>query len=276
VTGQLVEDLDETAYHAHPALSSTGARLLLEAPARFDHNRRHPRPDTKSFDVGTAAHSKVLGVGSEVVAYPDDVLAVNGAASTAAAKAFAADARALGQTPVKAADARAVDAMAEAVLRHPVARQLLEAEGASEVSAFAIDPITGVEVRARIDRLTADRSAMIDLKTTDDASRDGFAKTVAKYRYDVQDAWYEDVLAIIEGSAPRMQFVVVEKSAPYLVAVHSLSDEFAEIGRHGAAKARAIYAACLEHDAWPGYPAEQAELMPPFWLTAQYMESRVA
>lgn len=271
----IIHGLDEHTYHAHPALSSTGARDLLKAPAVFAHNRAVPRADTAAFDVGSAAHAKVLGVGAPIAVIPASVLASNGAVSTAAAKEFIAASREAGSIPLKAAVAAEIDELAEAILRNSRARELLEMEGDSEVSGFATDPTTGIPLRMRADRLSKDHGTLIDLKTTDDASRHGFEKTVGKFRYDVQEAWYSDILAFIDGSRPHMDFIVVEKKPPHLVAVHRLSDEFADIGEHYARKARAIYAACLEHDLWPGLATKQDELMPPFWLTAQYMESRV-
>jgi len=272
----IVHDLDEAEYHRHPALSSTGARELLRSPKTFDWGRSHPRADTAAFDVGSAAHAKVLGVGAPLAIIPADILATNGAASTAAAKTFIENARAKGEIPIKKAVAAEVDAMAEAILAHPKARQLLELPGHSEASAFATDTTTGVPLRARFDRLPDDRSAIIDLKTTEDASRDGFTKSVGNFRYDVQEAHYSELLVILEQIVVPMVFIVVEKNAPHLVAVHTLSDEFREIGTADAARARAIYAACKEHDLWPGYPENQDPLMPPFWLTAHYMETRIA
>lgn len=272
----IILDLPDHEYHARPELSSTGVRELLKSPALFDWGRKHPRADTKAFDVGSAAHAKILGVGAPIAVIPEDTLASNGAASTAAAKAFIANARAEGAIPVKQQVADEVDAMAEAVLAYKPARRLLELPGHSEVSAFAADPVTGVPLRARFDRLPDDRSSIIDLKSSEDASRDGFTKSVGNFRYDIQEAHYGEVLALIEGVCPQMDFIVVEKKAPHLVAVHTLSDEFREIGDHDAKRARAIYAACTEHDLWPGYPEKQDPLMPPFWLTAHYMETRIA
>jgi hypothetical protein len=272
----LVLSLDEAEYHAHDSLSSTGARELLRSPATFAWGRKHPRADTAAFDVGSAAHSKVLGVGAPIAVIPEGTLASNGAASTAAAKAFIAKARTEGAIPVKQAVADEVDAMAEAVLAHPKARRLMELPGHSEVSAFATDPVTGVRLRARFDRLPDDRSRIIDLKSSEDASPDGFNKSVGSYGYFIQEPHYSEVLALVEGVIAPMEFIVVEKKAPHLVAVHTLSDEYREIGETYAQKARAIYAACTEADIWPGYPEKQNPLMPPFWLTAQYMETRIA
>jgi hypothetical protein len=271
VTGRIELDLDEQEYHRHPALSSTQARKLLESPARYRYDRDHPEPPKREFDLGTAVHSKVLGVGADTVAIPDDLLASNGAASTAAAKAWIAEQREAGHTPVKSSVANQVNAMAEAVLAHPVARALFEQPGNSEVSVFATDPDTGVDTRARFDFLpdfTADDPIAVDLKTSGKvASPEEFARTVANHGYFIQQEWYLYAWALATGDfTARMQFVVVEADAPHLVGVYPLAREFAEIGRMKVRQALEIYAACAAADEWPGYALRPDPLQPPTWL----------
>ena len=98
-----VPDLDEVIYHAHSALSSTGARQLLQAPARFAHWAENKPPHKKAFDVGSAVHAKVLGTGWDVVEIPDKLLSgPNRAISSEAAKWWVAMARASNVIPLKA------------------------------------------------------------------------------------------------------------------------------------------------------------------------------
>jgi hypothetical protein len=257
----LVPYLYEDAYHAHPALSSTGARTLLRSPAKFEHERTHPRADTKALDVGSAAHAKVLGIGSGIVTYPPEHLTPSGNISTkAATTAWAAAQRAEGLTPVSPNDVAAIDAMAEAVLAHRTGRRLLEAAGQSEVSVFWTDPDTGVECRARFDRLpdpaaiTAGGAPIgLDLKTARDASPSGFRRAVAEHGYHVQQEFYRDGYETVTGIRPAFMFVAVEKEPPYLVAVHQLDAEARTIGQRRAAFARQIYRDCTEAGVWPGY-----------------------
>ena len=55
-------EVDETTYHAdRGSLSSTGARKLLECPARFRHEQLSPPPAKGVFDFGKLAHKLVLG-----------------------------------------------------------------------------------------------------------------------------------------------------------------------------------------------------------------------
>lgn len=271
----VVLGMDEVEYHAHPALSSTGARQLLDAPARFEYARSVPQAPRKAFDIGTAAHAKVLGAGPEVIAIPQDILAENGAASTAAAKKFIADAREAGQVPVKQAELDAVNLMAEAVLANDRARELLEQVGNPEASVFGVDPVTGVECRARFDYLAP---VAVDLKTTQKrATRAQFERTVLDFGYHIQQAHYEDTYTFTGGHLDGFTFVVVEKDPPHLVGVFVLDRDYVEMGRAKAADARAIFADGIESGIWPGYPDEIQIVRPPQWAVAAYLkEARVA
>jgi hypothetical protein len=218
-------------------------------------------------------HSKVLGTGSPLVAIPNEILASNGAVSTAAAKAFVAEQRAAGNVALKQSEVDVVLAMVEAVLAHPLARSLFEQSGLAEASLFGRDPDSGVDMRCRFDYLpdfTVDDPCAVDLKTARDASPEGFAKAVAEHRYDIQAEFYLLLYAIITGDfVMPMRFVVVEKEPPYLVGVYPLAQEFLEMGRKKVRQALDLFAACSTADVWPGYPLNPDPLQPPTWLMFQ-------
>jgi len=273
--------MPEAEYHAHPALSSTGARRLLESPAKFRYAQTHPEKPKAAFDLGTAVHTKVLGTGDTAVAYPPEHLTPSGNVSTKAATVeWAAEQRAAGRTPISPEQMHEVDAMAEAVLAHPMARVLLEQDGSPEASVFATDPDTNVDMRARFDYLPAGQntSIAVDLKSARDASPEGFAKAAASHGYHVQRAWYDDTYrfagAPIELDA--FVFVVVEVDAPHLVGVYKLNSEFEEIGHRRARRARHLYRHGLDTGEWPGYSPAIQSLMAPFWLVAEAAEQEVA
>jgi len=271
----IVLELDEDEYHAHPDLSSTQARLLLESPARYNYARSHPQERKDSFDLGSAVHTKVLGVGADVITYPDEHLRPSGGISTKAATVqWIADQRSAGLLLMTAVQLELVDGMAEAVLAHPVAKGLFEQDGTSEASVFATDPETGVKMRARFDFLPSfmqDNPWFVDLKTTaKHADSESFGKTVANFGYHVQQEWYRHAYSIVTGDfATNMKFVVVETDKPHLVAVHELSRDYAEIGFRKTKRALETYALCAAHDIWPGYSTDTDPLMPPTWLMFQ-------
>ena len=270
---QIVEGMPDVEYHARPELSSTGVRRILDSPARFRWEQTH-RVESVAFDVGHAVHAKVLGAGPRVVAIPDEHLTASGNVSTKAATvAWLEEQRAAGLVPIGPADARRIDGMVEAVLAHTGARRVLEQPDAlAEVSAFSPDPETGVECRARFDLLAA---TVADLKTTSgSASEAGFGRDAAKHGYPIQEAHYLDVIEWITGERPPMVFVVVEKAAPHLVAVHRFDDVTRLIARDLAAKARAIYAECVATDTWSGYGDDTLTTQIPGWWLYQADEDQ--
>lgn len=260
----LVLDMPDAEYHARPELSSTGVRRILDSPARFQWEQAH-RVESRAFDVGHAVHAKVLGVGLAVVTYPDEHLTPSGNPSTKAATvAWETEQRAAGFAPISRADMARVDAMAEAVLSHAGARRVLERPGHPEVSAFAVDPETGVQVRARFDRL--DDTQLVDLKTTAGrASTAGFGRDAAKHGYPIQEAHYAETLAWITGERLPMTFVVVEKAAPHLVAVHRFDEVTRIAARDLAARGRATYAECTATNEWPAYGDDVLTTQMPTW-----------
>jgi hypothetical protein len=263
-------DVPEATYHAHPALSSTGARRILESPARYKYWTEHQQPGKQAYDVGTAAHALILGTGSGTVEYPEEHITASGAVSTKAATiAWAEEQRANGLTPIAPAQARKVNGMAEAVLAHETAGPLLERDGNSEASVFATDETTGVPMRARFDRLA---NIGIDLKTTAKlASADGFARTVASYGYDVQQEFYERVYTQATGQERiPFVFIVVETEAPHLVGVHSLDVVWQQMGAAKVQRSLETFAECTATGVWPGYDTDVQLLSPPNWLTYQF------
>lgn len=267
----IVLDLDEQEYHKRPELSSTQARQILDTPARYKYRLEHPQEHKDAFDLGTAVHAAVLGVGAPVAQLDFDSF------RTKAAQEARDQAREWGQTPILVKDYAPIVAMKEAVLAHPVARALFEQGGDEEASVFATDPDTGVRTRARFDYLATSENVStptaVDLKTTaKSAAPSEFAKTAASFGYHVQQAHYLDTLHWATKEGPDFAFVVVETAAPHLVAVHTLDDHFRDIGRDEAARARQLLAECRASGVWPGYADEVTTIAPPMWLVYQQLD----
>jgi len=270
-------DMSEETYHGDPvpsgSLSSSGARTILKSPARFAWERTH-RVEKTTYDVGHAAHAKVLGTGMEVAAIPEALLAANGAASTKEAKEFIAQARLDGKVPLKADVIAEIDAMAEAVLTHPSARVFLEQPGQPEASGFARDPESGVWVRIRPDYLPdrhGDRTVLVDLKTAVSADPHEFGRAAAAYGYHQQDAFYREGLLLARGDNDvALVFVIVEKEPPYLVSVVELDADALLVGHDRNRRALRIYAECVRTGEWPGYSTDVELVSLPRWASYQH------
>lgn len=252
----IVPDLDEAEYHGGPELSATGAKTLLASPAKYRYQMDHPRPAKREFDIGHVVHSMILGVGQQCAPIDAD-------GRTKAGKEARDAALAEGLIPLARADYDAAVGMADAVLTHPKVGPVFE-QGLPEQSLFWTDGSTGVACRGRIDWLVPG-VAVVDLKTTRDASPDSFRKALVTYGYALQSAWYSEGYDIITGGPLPFIFVAVEKEPPYLVAAYQPTHDVLMYGADRANLARQMFRDCIESGQWPGYPDEIEPLTLPRW-----------
>lgn len=267
----IIHDMPDHVYHARPELSSTGARRLLDSPARFRYWEDHPQPTRAVFDLGSAAHTKILGVGANTILYPPEHLTISGNVSTKKETvAWEQEQRAAGLIPITAHDARKVDAMAEAVLADADARQVLEGIQGREVSIIA--DVEGVPSRARFDLYNGIHAA--DLKTTRDASPRAFNRSIGTYGYHVQRRWYDDVHTAETGTPLQsFKFLVVESTPPHLVGVYELDVMWDDVAAGMTQKARNLWRECTETGVWPGYGA--MTLTAPTWAVFDADEEEI-
>jgi hypothetical protein len=259
----VIPNLDHAEYLSMPALSVSGMKQILEAPAIFKYWRDHKRPSKPAFDFGHLVHYLVLEEGPVFVSIPFDSY------RTKAAQKMRDDAYAADLVPVLWADLGRAMACATAVLSDRVAASLLS-HGRPEVTLTWTDPATGVPMRSRVDWLrdqAKGRLWCVDLKTAASAEPKTFARHAADFGYHCQQAMYEDgIKATGLSTNPGFLFVVVEVEPPHLVSVISLQADAVALGREQNAKAARIYKACVESGQWPNYTGgEVAEVGLPNW-----------
>ena len=154
--------------------------------------------------------------------------------------------------------------MRDNVLAHPEASQMLK-DGEKQVSIVWTDPITGELCKARFDNLRRG-IAIDDLKTTNDASKSAFQRTMNNFLYHVQGAAYSDGWSHASGepSLP-FNFIAVESDAPYQVATYNLGIDSILTGRYLWNQALAEYSACRASGKWPGYSPYLEDIdIPPY------------
>jgi len=244
-------------YHADPAISASHLHAVAASPyhywSRFLAPDRPPSVQTAAMKLGSLTHCAVLE--------PDELLAgrygIAPDRRTNAGKAVAAEMEAAGIEAVTAPEMEQALAMAASVRSHQAAAALLR-DGKAEQSFWWDDIQTGLRCKCRPDWYNG--TTIVDLKTTTDASPKGFAKSVAQWRYHVQQNHY------LAGTfAERFVFIAVEKQYPFCVGVYEL-DETAAL--HGEAERRnnlQTIADCRAIAEWPGYGNTIQPLSLPNW-----------
>lgn len=280
-----IHRLEADAYHGDPApapsLSSTLAKAMLaQSPLHAWTASPRLNPDwtpndSKTFDIGRAAHRAVLGAGSDFVEIPEELLASNGAATTKAAKEFIAEARESGLTPLKVAEVEQIEAMRIRAAAKLAALGIDLDPQRSEMAALA--EIGGVWCRCMVDNAPADPSApLYDFKTTVDASPEAATRAVMNYGYDVQAAHYLDTWKAATGEDRTFRFIFQEKTAPFEVCVVELGSDSLMMASKKAARAREMWRNCLERDDWPGYPLGVFKVDMPSWFHERWLERESA
>lgn len=244
-------------YHANREhVSKSWLDKLKQSPAHLRYYLDNDKPETKALRLGRIVHCAVL---EPDIFARDFVVMPKFDGRTTIGKAGIAEFEAVNarKLTVTAAEFAATNAMRESIMRHPAARALLNMDGRPELSAFWTDPESGQSCKCRPDWLA---KVVCDVKTTEDASPQGFAKSVARYRYNVQAAHY---LAGLD----REQFIViaVEKTPPFAVGVYLLAEADVSSGDEARRRELALYADCTANGSWPAYSDKIETLNMPAW-----------
>lgn len=228
-------------------ISKSGLDKIHRSPAHF----KTPQKETDAMRIGRIVHEYILEGVKNFVTSPFDSFRTKEAREWRDSQTL----------PIITADeVERIYAMDWAVHWHETAGNLF-GYGAAEQTILFEEPTTGAACRCRLDYITKDND-ILDLKTTDDASPAAFARSVRKYRYDVQAAFYLDGVEYATGIRPEhFYFIAVEKSAPFGVAVYELSEGMIEEARLTYLEDLKTWQTCMERDEWPAYSDEIIELV---------------
>ncbi|OZI74554.1 PD-(D/E)XK nuclease-like domain-containing protein [Bordetella genomosp. 12] len=255
-------------YHGGPGISKTGLDRINVSPANFYdltlNPARPPEPERKGQLEGQLAHCAILEPAEFDKRY---AVGPDVSRATKAWKEWEASLPA-GVIAIKPEQRETALRQAESVRRLPDVAEALAA-GRPEVSAYWIDPDTGVLCRCRPDWVhPAGESGVVllDVKTFSDASPAEFARQVARKRYDVQAAFYTDGFARASGlNVLAFVFVAVETDYPFSSSAVMLDEDSLDAGRRKYQSDLARYADCLRSDVWPGYSTEIQVVRLPSW-----------
>lgn len=154
-----------------------------------------------------------------------------------------------------------VMAMRDSILNDEHASKILSAAEDRELSAvWALQ--NGLICKGRFDAMDAKGGALVDLKTTDDASA-AFERKLDDFGYARQSAMYTWGCAALGVTIERFVFLAVEKNPPYAVGVHTLSEASMDLAADELNPLLDGYRECEMTGRWPGYRPRIAGL--PAW-----------
>jgi len=254
-------------YHARvPALASKGALdHVRKAPAVYKAwLEGHEKEDTAAFAFGRAFHCALLepDVFATTYAVEPDFGDCRTKANRTARDTWREQNS--GRVLLSERDASMIAPMIAAVRAHPLASRMLQ-DGVPELTLRWRDEETGIECKARADHYVERLRLVVDVKTCDDASREGFRKSAAKYGYARQAAFYDAGFAALGEELEHFLFLCVEKERPHLVGLYNFDEDGMARGFASICEDLETLAWCLERDEWPGLPTSITTVDLPPW-----------
>ena len=260
---QIIPNMPAWEYHRDPSISKSGLDQFRKSPAHFQAWLAEDREQTPAMRIGTLTHLAVLEPDSfdekTVIAPLVDKRTKEGKSIWEQFKA-----QHEGKDIITLDEHNQIVAMRDSVRKHQAAGKLL-AKGGSEISVFAVCPKTKVMMKGRFDWL--DGNTIVDLKTTEDASPEGFAKSVANYRYHIQAAHYIALAGLVGIKDATFKMIAVEKSAPYAVAVYELDAADLMLAESERITLLEMFSSCTQFQSWPAYSQSITTISLPKWAT---------
>lgn len=250
--------VEERDYRRAPGINKSMLDKIAKSPATYMFEKMHPRPGTPSMVFGSALHCLVLEPQRfEEIYIPDPY----SGSQSKEAKLWREEMKAAGKTvintkgdptdPWDRSDWDTLRYMRDAVMANGVASALIT-ECIAEVSFWWVDDEVHKLCKGRIDGWSPAHSIPFDLKSTSDATWNGFSRSIHEYRYDVQDAFYSDGVRASGQMIDDFVFIAVEKDPPYLCACYTLPFEWVQDGRITYKRDLETYKRCMNAGEWPG------------------------
>lgn len=260
-------------YRAWPAVNKSSLDDIQDfSPLHCQHRMQHPESDTDALRTGRGLHTLVLEGEDR---YADEfrvatacsaIVKSTGEPCKNGGSLLGIDdrwyCRTKGHAPlgsiepddtISAEQDTTIRGMRAGIMRCKGAREFLEADGANELSIVWVDGETGLLCKARIDMARPGWNCIGDLKTTEDASRRGFIRSIDKYGYHRQGAFYLRGAAAVGLDCEHFSIIPAEKPEPNAAGAYKLKPDAIAAGDEQITRLLRIRAKCEETGEWPGY-----------------------
>lgn len=261
-------DMSRDDYDRRGEVNWSTLKLLAKSPAHYHAALLAPvSEDTDARQRGRAVHAAVL----EPDRYKSSFVTWTGKVRNGKVwDAF--EEKHAGKEIITAKMASDCGRLATAAQGCPAARQYLSG-GRSEATIIwpfvreTLGAVPGYSTlcRSRLDFI-AKVGAIVDLKTTRDASPSGFGREVARYSYHVQAASYRHAYRVATGETLPYVFVAIESAWPHVGAVYRCTQMALDLGWETYVGLHDMLHRCRTDNHWPGYGEGEMDLELPHWL----------
>lgn len=250
-------------------VSGSALKLLKQSPAHFIEPKDPDDEETKAKLFGSAYHCFILEplkFEEKYFIFDDrdiiEKLIGEGSKNPRNTNAYKEwkDAQlsfAQGKIMIDLETKKVLEAMKSRLFSHRYVAQLLS-DGEAEKSFYCtLNTMDDKEVKVimRTDYLKWKKRAVIELKTTKDASKEGFPKECGQYDYHISSALYKDFMELIQGDGIPWSFFFIaqESKKPYAFNIFEASAQFIAQGRYEYEQLIMLFNQCKENNKWPGY-----------------------
>lgn len=265
MTFTIGKGLSAAEYHAHPGVSNSQLGILYtKSEAHLRHYLDNPTSsETPAKAFGSALHSKVLTpklFERDYFRRPERGYAKSHSAADRKAYEHILSQN-QGRQAIDWDDWITIRDLAKVIAANPKISALLSPipEHWREVSLFWQDP-SSIVCKARLDAYSEHHEAILDLKTTKDASPGGFARSIASYGYARQAAYYMRAARTCNLTPKHFIFIAVEKEPPFACGLYRITDRCIEQQYPIIDRLIERYARANATGEWPDYAREVSDI----------------
>ena len=252
----LKENISNAEYHGSGELSrSTAWSLITTCPQKVRYDLTHSKESSPALIIGSGFHAATLEPGKfddEFAVKPSEIDGKSSKTDHYKETFKMMQKNEPNKSWLTPRDYDLVMDMAASALDHPILRTHM-AEQSSIIEGTGFFEMEGAKCKVRPDLYNPGAGVVIDLKSTQDASEKGFAKSVRQFGYTFQACWYMHALRLIGEKPKQFVFLAVEKSAPHLTAAYTLSATDIDKQMANMEKACKLWATCDSSGVWPSY-----------------------
>ena len=256
------EIITNAEYHGRKThLSSTNIRTFKKNRKQFEYSLTHDLvKQTKAMADGTAVHAFFLErdkFDTDFVIKPADIKL-----NTKVGKEWALENQS--KIIIDSELGNNLYEMEKSFMDSP-AKLIYDIKGQTELSYFW-DDLGTIKGKCRPDWISDDRSIVIDIKTTIDASPRGFQKSISTWGYHLQLGWYLRGLRKLGLPTEQFIFIAIEKTAPFCVGVYRADQEMINFAMKELDQLMPEIQTAMVSNEFPDYTPEITSIGLPPWM----------